>query len=183
VKRVIARAAALYSRRIYGKAPTSIEATAVSGPILRGYLAFEWELGRARKLDARLKLLAELKAAARAGCEYCLDIGSMIAAGAGVTPEQIAALARYPDSDRFDADERLVLDYATAMTATPTAVDDDLRRRLRARFSDEQIVELTAAIAWENYRARFNWALDLEPQGYSRGACALPERAAGTSAA
>ena len=183
MSRPLARMAAWYSRRVYGQAPTAIAATAPSAPILRAYLAFEWELGRARKLDARLKLLAELKAAALAGCEYCLDIGSAIARGAGVTPEQLAELPRYRDSDRFSDDERLVLDYATAMTATPLDLDDDLSARLKSRFDEEQLVELTAAIAWENYRARFNWALGLEPQGYSRGACALPERPAGASAA
>ena len=38
------------------------------------------------------------------------------------------------------------------------------------------LVELTAAIAWENYRARFNWAFGIEPQGFYREACAVPER-------
>jgi AhpD family alkylhydroperoxidase len=177
----IARFSAWYARRVYGEVPSPIYAAAHSAPILRGNVAYEWELGRARRVDKRLKSLAELKAAALAGCEYCLDIGSSVARRSGVTPEQLADLPRYRDSDRFDDDERLVLDYATAMTGTPLNVDDELFDRLRRRFDEEQLVELTAAIAWENYRARFNWALDLEPQGYSRGACALPERTAAAS--
>ncbi len=40
-----------------------------------------------------------------------------------------------------------------------------------------QLVELTAAIAWENYRARFDHAFGIEAQGFSAGAyCPLPER-------
>jgi hypothetical protein len=47
---------------------------------------------------------------------------------------------------------------------------------LRRHFDDAQIVELTAEIAWENYRARFNHALDIESQGFSEGSfCALPK--------
>ena len=174
--RPVARVAAWYSRRVFGKVPAPLTVTAAHPGILRGYIAYEWELGRARRLDERLKLLAETKAAALAACEYCLDIGSALARGAGVTAEQLADLPRYRDSDHFDDDERLVLDYATAMTQTPLDVDDDLFDRLRRRFDDAQLVELTAAIAWENYRARFNWAMRMPPQGFSSGACALPER-------
>jgi AhpD family alkylhydroperoxidase len=171
----IARIAARYAKRIYGKVPDPVPVTAHSARVLNGYLAFEWELARARRVDKKLKTLAELKAAALAGCEYCLDIGSAIARRDGVTKEQIADLPRYRDSDHFSADEKLVLDYATAMTQTPLAVDDDLFARLEQRFDDAQLVELTATIAWENYRARFNWALDMPPQGFSQGACAVPE--------
>jgi AhpD family alkylhydroperoxidase len=173
---------AWYSKRMFGQVPEPVPVTAHHPGLLRGYLGFEWELGRAKQVDERLKNLAEIKAAALAGCEYCLDIGSAIARKSGVTKEQLADLPRYSESDHFDEDERLVLDYATAMTQTPLAVDDDLFERLHNRFDEAQVVELTAAIAWENYRARFNWALDIEPQGFSRGACAVPERSAVTAA-
>lgn len=72
-----------------------------------------------------------------------------------------------------------MLDYAVAMTATPVEVPDALFAALRARLDEGQLVELTAIVAWENYRARFNHALGIEAQGFSEGAaCALPERAA-----
>ncbi|MFK7894966.1 MAG: hypothetical protein AB8G23_03970 [Myxococcota bacterium] len=49
--------------------------------------------------------------------------------------------------------------------------------RLREDFSDEELVELTAMIAWENFRARFNRGFDVADQGFSEGAyCVLPER-------
>ncbi len=63
------------------------------------------------------------------------------------------------------------------MTNTPVEVPDTIFNALRKHFNDAQLVELTAAIAWENYRARFDHALGIEAQGYSEGAyCALPER-------
>jgi len=61
------------------------------------------------------------------------------------------------------------------MTRTPVEVPDAFFARLRARFSDAQLVELTSAIAWENYRARYDHALGIEGENFSQGAvCALP---------
>jgi alkylhydroperoxidase family enzyme len=108
-----------------------------------------------------------------------MDIGSAVGRAAGVTEEQLRELPRYRASDAFDAVEKTVLDYATAMTTTPVEVPDALFAALRQSFDDEQMVELTASIAWENYRARFDHALGIEAQGYSEGAfCVLPERTA-----
>ena len=70
-----------------------------------------------------------------------------------------------------------MIEYAVKMTMLPVEVPDSLFISLRQQFSEAQIVELTAAIAWENCRARFNHALDIEAQGFSEGAfCHLPER-------
>ncbi len=70
-----------------------------------------------------------------------------------------------------------MLDYAVALTKTPVEVPEELFAPLRAALDDAQIVELTATIAWENYRARFDHALEIGAQGFSEGAvCALPER-------
>jgi 4-carboxymuconolactone decarboxylase len=95
----------------------------------------------------------------------------------GVTQEQMETLHDYARSPAFSELERLVLDYAVAMTATPVNVPDELFAALRARLDEGQIVEITAAIAWENYRARFNHALGIGAQGFSEGAfCVVPER-------
>ena len=171
-----ARVASWMARRDLGKVPEPVLVTAHHPGILRGYGAFEWETGRAHAVDEELKVLAETKVAALVGCEWCLDIGSAIGTKAGVTKEQLQDLPRYRESDHFDETEKLVLDLAAAMTATPSDVPDELFEALRERFDDRQLVELTSVIALENYRARFNWAFGIEPQGFARGACALPER-------
>lgn len=95
----------------------------------------------------------------------------------GIREAQLMDLARYETSDAFDTDERLVLDLAVAMAKTPTDVSDALRDRLRARFDEAELVELSAAIAWEHYRARFNRVFGVAPAGFSEGAfCVLPQR-------
>ncbi len=94
-----------------------------------------------------------------------------------MTEAQLRDLPAYRESAAFSALERLVLDYVVAMTLTPVEVRDDLFAALRRHFDEAQLVELTAVIAWENYRARFDHALGIEAQGFSEGAyCALPER-------
>ncbi len=70
-----------------------------------------------------------------------------------------------------------MLEYADAMTQTPVEVSDALFARLRGRFSDSQLVELTSAIAWENYRARFDHSFGIEAENFTEGAvCALSVR-------
>src|SRR5215471_16612784 len=81
----------------------------------------------------------------------------------------MGALHDHARSPAFSELERLVLDYAVAMTSTPVEVPDELFAALRARLGEGQLVEITAAIAWENYRARFNHALAIGAQGLLRG--------------
>ncbi len=66
----------------------------------------------------------------------------------------------------FDADQKLVLELADAVSATPAQVTDEMRERLRKRFSTPQLVELGGAIAWENYRARSNRVFGFGSEGF-----------------
>ena len=75
-----------------------------------------------------------------------------------------------------------MLEYADAMTQTPVEVKDALFAKLREKFIEAQLVELTATLAWENYRARFDHAFSVEAEGFTKGSyCALPARAANHS--
>ena len=56
----------------------------------------------------------------------------------------------------FDQTERLLIELADAMADTPSNISDDLYVRLREKFSEEQLLQLGAQIAFENYRARLN---------------------------
>jgi alkylhydroperoxidase family enzyme len=95
-----------------------------------------------------------------------------------VAQEKIAALQDYRTSARFSETERLVLEYADRMTQTPVDIPDALFDQLHQQFNAAQLVELTATIAWENYRARFNHAFGAESENFSAGSvCALPMRA------
>ncbi len=94
-----------------------------------------------------------------------------------MTEEKLHDLPVYRESAAFSDLEKLVIEYAAAMSKTPVEVSPELFASLRKHLSDEQLVELTGAIAWENYRARFNRPMSIAAQGFSQGAyCPLPER-------
>lgn len=167
------------SRRQLGRDMDPIAVYAHAPGLLIGYGMFEQATAKQHRVEERLKALAETKAAAVVNCEFCCDIASSIAREAGVTEQQLLALPRYRESDEFTALERLVLDYATAISRTPTTVTDELFAAMREHFDERQLVELTNVIALENMRARFNSAFDMNPAGFSEGmVCAVPETSA-----
>jgi alkylhydroperoxidase family enzyme len=93
----------------------------------------------------------------------------------GISDQQLLDLGHFETSPAFSDLEKLVLRYAVAMTETPVEVSDELFNELHKHFSPQQMVELTSAIAWENYRARFDHAFGIEAEGFSEGAvCAVP---------
>lgn len=170
------------SRRQFGRAMDPVGVYAHAPSLLIGYGMFEQATDRQRRVEERLKVLAELKACALVNCEFCVDICSSLAREAGIDEKQMLALPSYRDSDMFDDLEKLVLDYATAMSSTPAAVSDELFAALRERFDERQLVELTNVIAIENMRARFNNAFDMSPAGFSEGmVCARFETSPGVS--
>ena len=61
----------------------------------------------------------------------------------------------------FNAKELLVIELADALADTPSNVSDELYKRLRQEFSEEQLLELGSQIAFENFRARFNRVFDV----------------------
>jgi alkylhydroperoxidase family enzyme len=171
------------SRRNLGRDVDPVGVYAHTPRLMLGYGAFEKATAKEQRVEERLKVLAETKAAAVVNCEFCCDIASSIAREAGITEAQLLALPRYRESDEFTALEKLVLDYATAISRTPTTVSDELFAALREHFDERQMVELTNVIALENMRARFNSAFDMTPAGFSDGlVCAVPESAAGAGA-
>ncbi len=146
--------------------------------LLLGYAMLEWATAKLDRVDERLRVLAELKAATLTQCEYCIDMGSQAARQSGLSDEQLLALPRYRESELFTALEKLVLDYAVGVSRTPVDVSDALFAELREHFDEAQLVELTHVIALETMRGRFNLAFDVGAAGFSEGmVCALPATA------
>jgi len=86
--------------------------------------------------------------------------------------DKLAAVTTWRDSALFSEAERLALEYAERITYTDQTVDDALVDKLRRHYSEAQIVELTAAIAMENFRSKFNPPLGIEAQGF----CVVPTK-------
>jgi alkylhydroperoxidase family enzyme len=86
----------------------------------------------------------------------------------GLSTVQLDAVtADWRDHSRlFIVRQAVALAYADAMTLAD--VDDDLFAVVAAEFDPDELVELTATIAWENSSARFNRALRVPSQGLWR---------------
>jgi len=89
-----------------------------------------------------------------------VDINSAVGRKAGLSDEKLQAVLG-DDLGVFTDMERLVIELADEMVGAPANVSDDLYARLRAQFSEEQLMELSAQIAFENFRARLNRVFDV----------------------
>ena len=85
---------------------------------------------------------------------------------AGASEEKVRQVETWADSPHYAERERVALEFAEAMTITGRRVSDELFARVRKHYSEDAVVELTAAVALENFRSKFNVALGIEAQGF-----------------
>jgi alkylhydroperoxidase family enzyme len=98
----------------------------------------------------------------------------------GASAEKVeAVLGNYKKSGLLSARERVALELAERMTYTNKRVTNKFFRRLQKYFTDEELVELTAVIALENFRSKFNPVFAIESHNF----CPLPAVQAAASAA
>jgi len=98
----------------------------------------------------------------------------------GASAEKVeAVLGNYKKNPLFSARERLALEMAERMTYTNKRVTDKFFKRLQKTFADEELVELAAVIALENFRSKFNPVFAIESQNF----CPVPSVRAAADAA
>ncbi len=137
-----------------------------SEPLARGWNTYIGAVRRELAVSPRLKELAICMVARLTGAGYEFKHHWPEYVKAGGRDELRARLddpARALADPDFDADERLAMRYAAAMTRD-VKVPAPLFGELRARLADAEIVELTAAIAAYNMVARFLVALEVAPE-------------------
>lgn len=83
----------------------------------------------------------------------------------GTSNEKILDLPSYATSPHYDDRERAALEYADAITRSDRDVGAELFEKVRRHFGEDETVELTALIAWENCSSKFNRALRIPAQG------------------
>ncbi|QQC87032.1 carboxymuconolactone decarboxylase family protein [Streptomyces alfalfae] len=123
--------------------------------------------------DASLKTFAHMAVAAQVGCSWCLDINYFAALNQNLDLAKASQVPRWRESEVFTPLEREVMEYAEAMTNTPTTVTDELSASLLGRLGPAALVELTVFIGFANLAARCNTAHGITSQGYS-DACEIP---------
>jgi uncharacterized peroxidase-related enzyme len=135
---------------------------------------------RSSPIDPTLRSLVTVRVSQINHCPFCVDLNSATLMKRGASPEKVAALASWRDSELFSERERVALDYAEAITHSNRAVDDELMARLRQHFDDDAIVELTGLVAFQNLSSKFNSALGIAPQGFCHAPPATSRQRAGT---
>ena len=96
-----------------------------------------------------------------------------------MTEERLQDLVRYKESSLYSETEKLVLEYTDYMTQTPVDVPEALFDKLKQHFDEPQLIELSSAIAWDNFKARLHHALDIQSEDFSQGKfCPMPVQAA-----
>jgi alkylhydroperoxidase family enzyme len=168
------RIAEWYFRRKFGEVLDPVRAMGHNKRVMRAYGRLEQQAGRWQRLDPRLSDLADMATVAEIGCSWCMDFGYWVMHSHGISPEKIEAVPHWRESELFDPLERLVLEYAEAMTETPPTVDDNLVDKLRDHLDDAQLVELTMIVCLENVRSRFTSACGLAAQGF-KDRCEVPK--------
>ncbi|HYV01280.1 MAG TPA: carboxymuconolactone decarboxylase family protein [Actinomycetota bacterium] len=163
-----------FLERRFGEVLDPFRAQSHNMPVARAYGKLEQSAAKWKKLDLKLRDLAEMAATVKIGCPWCVDFGYWVLYGHGIPREKIEAVPQWRDSDLFDLLERLVMVYAEAMTETPPTVDDELVKRLRVHLDEAQLVELTMLICLDNMRSRFSLALGIAPQGF-KDRCEVPQ--------
>lgn len=170
----IPRMAAVYARRRFGRDVEPVQAAAHHNGVLvaAGLVETAAEKGW-KKLDQHLALLAVQASAGVIGCSWCTDFGYYESLQRGQDPAKVRDVPVWRASGGYTEEERTVLEYAEAASQTPVVIGDDLVARLHEHFSEDEIVELAAWVALENYRSRFNAGLGLHSQGFS-DSCKVP---------
>lgn len=147
----------LLPSKIWGRSPR----------LLYGLQAFYRAIDRkSSPLEPALRSLINVKVSQINSCDFCVDISSSLLLKRGISLEKISAMSQFSSSDLFSEKEKVALSYAEAVTRCDTIIDDDLFKNVGKFFNDDEIVELTGLIAYQNLSSKFNAALKIPSQGF-----------------
>lgn len=158
--------AAVYRRfaNEYGPFANQVAVIAHVPAALRHLMPMLMELREAKTLPKRDLELAIVTVSLLNACHYCVAHHAPFLEVEGVSREGAARLLDYATHPELNARDRLVVEYAIAAWERPNRIPEALFARLRAEFSEAQIVELTLRITLCGFFNRFNDALQIEEE-------------------
>jgi uncharacterized peroxidase-related enzyme len=131
---------------------------------LRHLMPLLMELREAKTLPKRALELAIVTVSRLNACHYCVAHHKPFLAVEGVSADGADRLLDYRDHPELNEMDKLVVEYAIAAWEHPNRISDELFTRLRRRFSEAQIVELTLRITLCGFFNKFNDALQIEEE-------------------
>lgn len=157
-------------RRALGQELTPLKLIAHNPGFLLPFVGVSRFVRARTALAPEVRTLATQLVAELNSCTWCIDAGRYAGGQSGVAVEKLLAVSEYAVDPRFSPAERAALAFADAATQVGAWVSDDIFDELRRHFSEREIVELTVAVAAENFYNRVNAPLGVEAQGF----CAVP---------
>jgi alkylhydroperoxidase family enzyme len=121
-------------------------------------------------LDKRILKLVRLRTSFSVACPFCIDMNSYDYDQFGITPEELAALQGKIEIavvETFSVREIIAMEYAVLISRAPLLFGQDFVDKLKANFSEREIVILASTAAQVNYWARLLQALGVPPAGFS----------------
>ena len=123
-----------------------------------------------KNIDHTLFELIKIRASQINGCAYCLDMHSKDARANGETEQRLYGLNAWRETPYYSARERAALEWTEALTLVAQAhISDEVYGRVRAQFSEDEIVHLSLAIVAINGFNRLNIAAGTVPGDYVAG--------------
>jgi AhpD family alkylhydroperoxidase len=141
----------------------------VAPGVIQSMLGLERQVHQAG-LDHTLLDLVRVRASQINACAYCLDMHSKDARANGETEQRLYGLAAWRETPYYSARERAALEWTEALTlVADTQVPDDVYERVRAQFSEDELMYLSLAVVSINGWNRLNIAARTVPGDYVPG--------------
>jgi len=161
-----------FSRKSLGFVPNSMLIMQRKPNLVRAFSQLSqaiWD--PASEVDRGLKRLVGHVASRAAGCVYCMAHTAGGAIHYGIEDKKLAAVWEYRTSPLFNEPERAALDFALAAASVPNDVSDEMFTGMRRHWSENQIVEIAAVVAYFGFLNRWNDTMGtpLEPEPIAAG--------------
>ena len=143
-----------------------IDYTKYSPNALHAMFSMEKHL-KSSTIEEKLLHLIKLRASQINGCAYCIDMHSIDARAIGDTEQRLYALNAWRETPFFSPRERAALAWTESLTpVSQNHVPDELYEATRKEFSENEIVDLTYAVATINAWNRLAIATRAVPGQY-----------------
>ena len=154
-------------KRRYGKPFPALKLMGHHGQYPFAYAVFSSIFGKARThLPPDIKRLATQLVAELNGCAFCVDLGKRLAQDEQLDLLKLQQVLDFETSSIFSGVEKAALQYAFEATQVGARVTDETFSELQGHLTDREIMELTVAVATENFYNRLNAPLAIEAQGF-----------------
>jgi len=162
-------------RQEYGFVPNILRAMAHCPDLLTVFVPLWGQVYRSPTIGPRLRALAALGTAKAQDCTYCVAHMTESARRAGIGEIEIGAVGSLADERAVFADrDALILEVADALTRDPDGVTGELRDRLTAEFTPEEMVNIVLAVGMYNLTSRFLKALSIDVEAIFTDAAPAP---------